>query len=93
MSSFRVADPRYALVDHDGLIQREARSTRAAVQRPPPAVNGGVPGGRFQKRVREDGSALGWLVEVVVDFLGQTKAQDEDVSRCFQFFVDRMFEG
>eukprot|EP00434_Breviolum_minutum_P025955 symbB.v1.2.022947.t1/scaffold2067.1/size90749/7 len=46
----------YALVDHDGLIQREARSTRAAVQRPPPAVNGGVPGGRFQKRVREDGS-------------------------------------
>ena len=68
----RVAtDPRYVLVDHDGLIQREARSTKAAVQRPVAfAVNGG---GRFQKRAREDGSALGWLVEVVVDFLGKRR--------------------
>ncbi len=86
--------PRYALVDHDGLIQREARSTKAAVQRPVAlAVNGG---GRFQKRVREDGSALGWLVEVVVDFLGKRRYKIkmfQDVSRFVWQDVCRMSEG
>jgi hypothetical protein len=52
----------YALVDHSGLIQREAREKRATLGASGYGNGNGnanaKPQGRFQKRQREDGSHL-----------------------------------